>query len=253
MKLQDAVIVITGGAQGLGRATGEFLASRGARLALIDVDQPRLDEAAEACRKAGGQARAYCCDIADEEAVDATFDRITGDYGALDGLVNNAGILRDGLLVKAKSGEVTDRLSLEDWKTVMDVNLTGTFLCGRAAATHMIELGRPGCIINVSSLSQAGNIGQSNYSASKAAVSTLATVWAKELARYGIRAMAIAPGFVETEILSAMKPEQLEKMTSMIPLNRLGKPDEIASTVAFILENNYLSGRVIEVDGALRL
>lgn len=253
MKVQDAVIVITGGARGLGRSSAEYLAGRGARLALIDLDPGTLDDATRACEEAGGEARSYVCNIAREDEVDATFRQIVADFGAIDALVNNAGILRDGMLVKTKDGEIVKRMSLEQWQSVIDVNLTGTFLCGREAATHMIEQGRGGCIVNISSISRAGNIGQSNYSATKAAVATLATTWASELARYGIRAMAIAPGFIETEMIAAMKPEMLERMTAGIPLKRIGKPDNIASTVAFILENDYLSGRVIEVDGALRL
>jgi len=253
MKLQDAVIVITGGGRGLGRATAEYLAARGARLALIDLDQSALDDAAAACKAAGGEARGYSCNVAKEADVEATFNQIANDFGAIDALINNAGILRDGMLVKTKDGKIVKRLSLEQWQSVMDVNLTGTFLCGREAATHMIEQQRPGCIINISSISRAGNIGQSNYSASKAAVVALVTTWASELARYGIRAMAIAPGFIGTEMIASMKPEMLEMMTAGIPLKRIGQPDEIASTVAFILENDYLSGRTIEVDGALRL
>ncbi|TVP59291.1 MAG: SDR family oxidoreductase [Halomonadaceae bacterium] len=258
MKLHHAVIVITGGGRGLGRATAEYLAARGARLALLDMDARVLDEAVAGCKAAGGEARGYTCNVADEADVEATFAAIMKDFGALHGLVNNAGILRDGMLVKCKDGEIVNRLSLAQWQAVIDVNLTGTFLCGREAATHMIAQSASedftgGCIINLSSISRAGNIGQSNYSASKAAVCALATGWASELARYRIRAMAIAPGFIGTEMIASMKPEMLERMTAGIPLKRVGQPDEIASTVAFILENDYLSGRVIEVDGGLRL
>jgi 3-oxoacyl-[acyl-carrier protein] reductase len=253
MKVQDATIVVTGGGQGLGRAMAESLASRGARLALIDLNQDRLDEAVKACEKAGGSARSYLCNVADEAAVETTFKMIRDDFSGIDALINNAGILRDGLLVKAKDGEITKRMSLQEWQSVIDVNLTGVFLCGREAATHMIQDQRAGCIINISSISRAGNIGQSNYSAAKAGVVALATGWARELARYQIRAAAIAPGFIETEMTASMKPEALEKMTAGIPLKRMGQPHHIAQAVAFILENDYFSGRVIEVDGALRL
>ena len=124
---------------------------------------------------------------------------------------------------------------------------------GREAATKMIEAGKPGCIVNISSISRAGNIGQTNYSAAKAGVVALTTTWAKELARFGIRTGAIAPGFIGTEMVMSMKPEALDMMTKGIPLKRVGAPEEIASTVAFIMENDYFSGRVIEVDGGLRL
>lgn len=253
MKVQDAVVVVTGGGQGLGRAMAEFLASRGAQLALVDLNQDRLDEAVSACEQFGVNARSYLCNVADEAAVEATFKRIRDDFSGIDVLINNAGILRDGLLVKAREGEVIKRLSLQEWQSVIDVNLTGVFLCGREAATHMIQDRRAGCIINISSISRAGNMGQSNYSAAKAGVVALATVWARELARYQIRAAAIAPGFIETEMTASMKPEALEKMTAGIPLQRMGQPEHIAQAVAFILENDYFSGRVIEVDGALRL
>src|SRR5690606_15701597 len=124
----------------------------------------------------------YLCNVADETAVESTFGQIRHDFGAIDALVNNAGILRDGLLVKARDGEISKRMSLQEWQSVIDVNLTGVFLCGREAATHMIQDQRGGCIINISSISRAGNIGQSNYSAAKAGVVALASGWARELA-----------------------------------------------------------------------
>ncbi|WP_375170214.1 SDR family oxidoreductase [Marinobacter sp.] len=253
MKIQDSVIAITGGGQGLGRAMAEYLAARGAKLALIDLMPEKLAEAAEACIEAGGDARTYVCNVAKEEDVEQTFAAIVEDFGQLNGLVNNAGILRDGLMVKVKDGQVEKRMELAQWQAVIDVNLTGVFLCGREASTQMIKNGDRGVIMNIASISRAGNMGQSNYSAAKAGVSALVPVWAKELARYGIRCMGIAPGFIETEMTASMKPEALEKMTAGIPLKRMGQPAEIASAVAFIFENDYMSGRMIEVDGALRL
>ncbi|MEA1081479.1 SDR family oxidoreductase [Marinobacter qingdaonensis] len=253
MKIQDSVIAITGGGQGLGRAMAEYLAARGAKIALIDLMPEKLAEAAEACKEAGGDARTYVCNVAKEEDVEQTFAAIVEDFGQLNGLVNNAGILRDGLMVKVKDGQVEKRMELAQWQAVIDVNLTGVFLCGREASTQMIKNGDRGVIVNIASISRAGNMGQSNYSAAKAGVSALVPVWAKELARYGIRCMGIAPGFIETEMTASMKPEALEKMTAGIPLKRMGQPAEIASAVAFIFENDYMSGRMIEVDGALRL
>tara|TARA_Y100001001_G_scaffold11661_1_gene10659 strand:- start:181 stop:942 length:762 start_codon:yes stop_codon:yes gene_type:complete len=253
MKLQDSVIAITGGGQGLGRAMGEYLAAKGAKVALIDLMPEKLDEAVAACKAAGSEARSYVCNVAKEEDVEQTFEAIVKDFGHLNGLVNNAGILRDGLMIKVKDGEVERRMELSQWQAVIDVNLTGVFLCGREAATQMIKNGDQGAIINIASISRAGNMGQSNYSAAKAGVSALVPVWAKELARYGIRCAGIAPGFIETEMTASMKPEALEKMTAGIPLKRMGKPEEIASAAAFIFENDYVSGRMIEVDGALRL
>jgi 3-oxoacyl-[acyl-carrier protein] reductase len=144
-------------------------------------------------------------------------------------------------------------MSLSQWQAVIDVNLTGVFLCGREAAERMVGLGNGGVIINISSISRHGNVGQSNYTAAKAGVASLAVVWARELARYGIRVGAIAPGFTHTSILEAMKPEILEKMIAPVPLGRLGEPAEIAHAARFIFENDFFTGRVIDLDGGLRL
>lgn len=252
MQLKDKVIIITGGGQGLGRAMAEHLAGQGARLALVDLNQERLGEAVAVCQQAGGEARAYLCNVASEEQVEAMVAQVVNDFGALHGLVNNAGILRDGLLLKVKDGQVS-KMSLAQWQAVIDVNLTGVFLCTREVAAKMVELKCEGAIVNISSISRAGNMGQTNYSAAKAGVASATVVWAKELARYGIRVAGVAPGFIETEMVASMKPEALEKMTAGIPLRRMGKPLEIAQAVAFIFENDYYSGRILELDGGLRL
>ncbi|HEX5843707.1 MAG TPA: SDR family oxidoreductase [Pseudomonas sp.] len=252
MQLKDKVIIITGGCQGLGRAMAEYLADKGAKLALVDLNQEKLDEAVAACQAKGVQARAYLCNVANEEQVTQTVGQIAEDFGAINGLVNNAGILRDGLTIKVKDGEIT-KLSLAQWQSVIDVNLTGVFLCTREVAAKMIELKSEGAIVNISSISRAGNIGQANYSAAKAGVAADTVVWARELARYGIRVAGVAPGFIETEMTGSMKPEALEKMTAGIPLRRMGKPAEIAHSVAYILENDYYTGRILELDGGLRL
>ena len=253
MDLKDKVIVVTGGGQGLGRAIACGLAARGAKLALVDLNQERLDETVELCQQAGGDGRAYIANVAVEAEVTALFDQVVADFGALSGLVNNAGILRDGLLLKVKDGEIIKKMSLAEWQAVIDVNLTGVFLCGREAAVKMVELGCPGLILNISSVSRAGNMGQSNYSAAKAGVAAMTVTWAKELARYNIRSAAIAPGFIGTEMIASMKPEALAKMEAQIPLRRVGTPEEIAHTAAFIFENDYITGRVMETDGGIRL
>jgi 3-oxoacyl-[acyl-carrier protein] reductase len=252
MQIKDSVIIITGGGQGLGRSMAEYLAGRGARLALLDLNSERLDEAVQACEALGAKARAYLCNVANEEQVVQTVNQIAEDFGAIHGLINNAGILRDGLLLKSRDGEI-QKMSLAQWQSVIDVNLTGVFLGTREVAAKMIELGNQGLIINISSISRAGNMGQSNYSAAKAGVASLTVVWAKELARYGIRVAGVAPGFIETEMTGSMKPEALEKMTAGIPLKRMGKPDEIAHSVAYLLENDYYTGRILELDGGLRI
>ena len=253
MKIQDTVIAITGGAQGLGAAMALSLAQKGANIALIDMNPERLSETEKACEQLGVKAKSYVCNVAKEDEVESTFNQIIIDFGQLDGLINNAGILRDGLLTKVKDGKVVGKLSFQQWQTVIDVNLSGVFLCGREAAIKMIETKRPGCIINISSIAKAGNIGQSNYSAAKAGVVALSTTWAKELARYGIRSMSIAPGFMETEMTASMKPEAQEHMKRIIPLGKAGQPSHIEQSVVHIFENDYLTGRVIEVDGGLRI
>ncbi|HBX25926.1 MAG TPA: short chain dehydrogenase, partial [Gammaproteobacteria bacterium] len=162
MVLDDKVIVITGGAQGLGLATALRLAPKRPHIALIDMSQHKLAEAKNATESAGGSVSVWECDISEEEAVDEVFTQIAKQNGRLDAVVNNAGVTRDALLLKVKEGEVEKRMSLKDWQQVVDVNLTGTFLCGRAAATEMVKAGSGGCIINISSISRHGNMGQTN-------------------------------------------------------------------------------------------
>ncbi len=253
MSIANSVIVITGGGQGLGRTAAIYLASRGAQLALIDLNQDALDSSVQLCREAGGEARSYIANVAIEADVVHCFEQIVSDFDRLDAIVNNAGIIRDAMLIKAKDGVISSRMTLQQWQSVVDVNLTGVFLCGREAASKMVEQGDGGVIINIASISKAGNMGQSNYAAAKAGVEALTVTWAKELARYSIRAAAIAPGFMNTEMTAAMKPEAREMMTKAIPLRRMGQPENIAQTIAFILENDYISGRTLEIDGALRL
>lgn len=253
MQIKDSVIAITGGAQGLGRAMALDFASQGAKLALIDLDETKLQATLAEVQAAGGIGHYYLANVAEESAVEQTFAQIAQDFGALDVAINNAGITRDGLLVKAKDGEITGKMSLSNWEQVINVNLTGVFLCGREAAAQMIKLGSKGVIINISSISRAGNMGQTNYAAAKAGVVAMTVAWAKELSRYGIRTGAVAPGFMATDMVSAMPEEVLAKITSGIPLKRLGTPEEIAHSVRYIVENDYFSGRVIECDGALRI
>jgi 3-oxoacyl-[acyl-carrier protein] reductase len=254
MDLNNSVIVVTGGARGLGAAMALRLAGAGARLALVDIDPDQLATTADECREAGApRVSTHSVNVADEREVEDLFAEVRSEFGTLQGLVNNAGITRDALLVKYRDGEQASKMTLDQWQAVIDVNLTGVFLCGREAAAAMIETGSRGCIVNISSISRAGNMGQTNYSAAKAGVAAMAVAWARELARYGIRAASIAPGFIGTEMVMAMKPEARDKLTAGIPLGRIGDPDEIAATVQFIFENDYVNGRCFDVDGGLRL
>ncbi|QJT34621.1 SDR family oxidoreductase [Aeromonas media] len=253
MDITGKVIAITGAGRGLGRAIALRLASQGAVLALIDVNRADLEVTEAEVRSRDGRCALFVCNVADEPEVEATFVAIEEQLGALHGLVNCAGILRDGMLIKMKEGELVEKMSLSQWQAVIDVNLTGTFLCGREGAALMAKGGQGGVIINISSIARAGNIGQSNYAASKAGVASLVVTWGRELARHGIRVMGIAPGVFATDMTAAMKPEAMARMQQAIPVGALGQGEQLAQTVQFILANDYLSGRIIDLDGGLRL
>jgi 3-oxoacyl-[acyl-carrier protein] reductase len=253
MQLKSKTVVVTGAARGIGRAIAVRFAGLGANLALIDLNADGLSATLEQCAAQGVTARTYTGNVAVESDVCRVMDQVASDFGRVDVLVNNAGIIRDGLLLKGKDGIVTDKMSLAQWQAVIDVNLTGVFLCAREAAERMVKSGEGGVIVNVSSISRHGNAGQTNYSATKAGVAAMTVVWAKELARYGIRVGAIAPGFIETEILSTMRPEVLERTLQTVPLKRPGKPDEVAQVAQFIVENDFFSGRCVDLDGGMRI
>ena len=221
MNIEGKVFVITGAARGLGLAICHAIADKGGLCALVDVDHSKVEAAATM-------------------------------FGRLDGLINNAGLLRDAMLIKFKQGELQEKMSLSQWQSVIDVNLTGTFLCGREGAAAMAKADNGGVIINISSIAKAGNMGQSNYAASKAGVAALVTTWAGELKRFGIRVAGIAPGVMATDMTEAMKPEALERIKKVIPLGRLGARNELADVAIFIIENDYMNGRLVELDGGLR-
>ncbi|MFN3899217.1 MAG: SDR family oxidoreductase [Alishewanella aestuarii] len=250
MNLKDKTIVITGGAQGLGLEMARMCAAEGARLALLDMNPEQL-AAAKAELSAQTQVVVYVANVADEAQVEATFAQIDADFNGIDGLINNAGILRDGLLLKVKDGELVAKMPLQQFQSVIDVNLTGVFLCGREAAALMVKHGRKGVIINMSSVARAGNMGQTNYAASKAGVVAMTVTWARELGRYGIRVGAIAPGVIRTAMTDAMKPEARERLEKMKPVGRLGEAAEIAHTAKYIFENDFFTGRVVEIDGGI--
>ncbi|HKU16406.1 MAG TPA: SDR family NAD(P)-dependent oxidoreductase [Steroidobacteraceae bacterium] len=253
MQLDGKVVVITGAGRGIGRAMALAFARKRSSLALLDLNQSDLDQTRALCEAESARCSAYICNVAREEDVAAALDGVVRDLGRLDVMINNAGITKDALLVKVQEGKVVGKMSLDQWRAVVDVNLTGVFLGAREAAQRMIGLGHGGVIISISSISRAGNMGQSNYSATKAGVVAMTVVWAKELARYGIRTGAIAPGFTRTEILDAMKPEMVERMVNAVPLKRMAEPAEMAHAAVFIAENDYFSGRVVEVDGGQRI
>jgi 3-oxoacyl-[acyl-carrier protein] reductase len=253
MNVKGSVIAITGAGGGLGSGMARRLAGQGARLALLDYRADLMDGLVAELGMDKADLLVLGCDVSNEEQVDSAFAGIVDHFGALDVLVNNAGITRDALTLKFRDGELVSRMSLADWQAVIDVNLTGVFLCGRAAAEQMIRAGTKGLIVNISSISRGGNMGQANYSATKAGVAAMTVTWAKEFARYGLRVNTVSPGFIGTEMVRSMKPEALAKLTAMIPAGRIGEPDEIAHTVQFLVENEFVNGRNIEVDGAMRL
>jgi 3-oxoacyl-[acyl-carrier protein] reductase len=253
MQLQDKIIVITGGAQGLGLEMARMCASSGAHLALIDMNEAQLEQAAAELASHGVQVKTYRANVADEPSVEQTFAAIASDFGGIDGLINNAGILRDGLLLKFKDGVMQSKMSLQQFQSVIDVNLTGVFLCGREAGALMVQTGRKGVIINMSSVARAGNMGQTNYAASKAGVVAMTVTWARELGRYGIRVGAIAPGVIRTSMTDAMKPEARDRLVAMKPVGRLGEAHEIAHSAKYIFENDFFTGRVIEIDGGISM
>lgn len=253
MNLQNQVIVITGAAQGLGKAMAEEFAKQGAHIALLDMQAEAVEAAASEIEKLGVKAYGYAVNVTDEKQVEETFAKIATDFVKINGLINSAGIMRDGMLLKVKEGKVVNKMPLEQFQSVLDVNVTGTFLCSREAAAQMVETKSKGVILNLSSVSRAGNAGQTNYSASKAAVATMTVSWAKELARFGIRTGCIAPGLVETAMAAQMRPEMREMFIKSIPAQRLAEVEELAHAAKFIFENDYFTGRTLELDGGTRV
>jgi 3-oxoacyl-[acyl-carrier protein] reductase len=252
MEIKDKVIVVTGGGRGLGKAFANDLADRGAKLALVDLNADDLANVQASCEAKGVEVRTYVTNVAQEDEVVKLFEDVVSDFGTVDALINNAGITRDGLLVRKKDG-VVQKMSLANWQIVIDVNLTGVFLCAREFFGKLLEQDKAGVCINISSISRNGNMGQTNYTATKSGVAEMTVTWAKELSRYGIRVGAIAPGYINTEMVAAIRDDVKQKIIDQVPLKRLGDPSEMSHSAIYILENDYFTGRVIECDGGLRI
>ena len=250
MRLKDKVALITGGAAGIGKATAVRFAEEGAAVVICDVDRPGGEKT---LKELGPAAGFYRVDVTDRGSVDSWVDRVLEKYGRIDVLVNNAGIVRDSLLVKMKDGELIRQMPEDDFDLVVAINLKGVFNCTQAVVPAMIRQAG-GVILNASSIvGMDGNLGQTNYIATKAGVIGMTKVWARELGRHNIRVNAVAPGFTATEILTSMPDKVLEGMKARTPLGRLGQPEDIANAYLFLAsdEAGFISGNVLRVDGGL--
>jgi len=248
MELSDLRIIVTGGAQGMGAHFATRLHEAGAKVAAGDVNEAGL-----AALPAGIERRRL--DVTSEADVAAFVAWAAERLGGLNGLVNNAGILRDGLLVKRDkaTGEVTT-LAKADWDAVIGVNLTGATLMAREVVAWMARAGaRPGVIVNISSIARHGNRGQSNYVAAKAALAANTVTWAREFAAFGVRVGAVAPGMIETPMTRGMNQKARDALVAAVPVGRVGLPEDIWKAVRFVLECDYFDGRCVDVDGGLGL
>ncbi len=244
MELQNKVALVTGGAQGIGKTISEELVRNGAHVVLGDVNLEGAQATAEAINNSGGSASAVKIDVSNPAEVKQVFDFIMKDKKPVDILINNAGITRDGLMIRMK--EV-------DWDIVLNINLKGSFLCSQQAAKQMMKQ-KSGAIVNIASIvGVMGNFGQANYSASKAGVIGLTKTLAREVASRGIRVNAVAPGFIDTEMTRVLDESVRQSLIEQIPLAKLGLPEDVARCVAFLVSDrsSYITGQVINVNGGM--
>ncbi|MDX9990426.1 MAG: beta-ketoacyl-ACP reductase [Anaerolineales bacterium] len=250
MRLKDKVTLVTGGAAGIGKATALRFAEEGAKVVICDVNE----EAGQALlAELGPESRFYKVNVADRQEVQAWVDDVVAHYGRVDVLINNAGILRDGMFVRVKDGQLVKQMEEAAWDAVINVNLKGVFNCTQAVTPYMIKQGG-GVIVNASSVvGLYGNFGQTNYVATKAGVIGMTKVWARELGRHNIRVNAVAPGFVMTEMVQQMPENILNDMKSHTPLGRLGDPRDIANAYLWLASDEaaYVHGATISVDGGI--
>jgi 3-oxoacyl-[acyl-carrier protein] reductase len=248
MRFQGKVCLVTGGASGIGKAAAQAFAREGAKVVICDLAEEAGEQVAS---EIGGDF--YKVNVTDRQAVQDWVDDVAKKYSHIDVLINNAGILRDGLFVKVKDGELVKQMSEADFDLVISVNLKGVFNCTQAVAPVMIKQGG-GAIISVSSVvGLDGNFGQTNYVATKAGVIGMTKVWARELGRSNVRVNAVAPGFTATEMVKAMPEKILDGMKAHTPLGRLGEPADIANAFLFLAsdEASFITGAVLRVDGGI--
>lgn len=246
MRLSGKVAIITGAANGLGLAAAEIFAREGASVAIADYNEEQGTARARELVEKGHRVAFFQVNVADQDSVNSMVKNVIDTFGKIDILVNNAGITKDAMLKK---------MTLENFQRVIDVNLTGVFLCTQAVIPTMTEQGS-GKIINTSSVSGVyGNIGQTNYAAAKAGVVGMTKTWAKELGRKGINVNAVAPGFIETNMTAAVPEKILEQLKATIPLGHLGKPEDIANAYLYLAsdESKYVNGTVLHVDGGIMM
>jgi 3-oxoacyl-[acyl-carrier protein] reductase len=240
----NKVAIVTGGGQGIGRAIALDLAEAGADVVVADINLETAEAAAAEAAAAGSTPLAFQLDVADAENVEALVVKVSEKYGRIDYLINNAGITKDGLLM---------RMSDDAWRAVIDINLTGTYLCSKAVIRVMMKQ-REGRIVNISSVVGAmGNVGQTNYAASKAGVIGFTRSLAREVAARGITVNAVAPGFIQTAMTDALPDKARDELVNLIPSGRLGTPEDVAYAVRFLVaeEASYITGQVLHVNGGM--
>ncbi len=249
MKLNEANILITGGGSGLGKTMATSLAGTAANVIVVDRNAAALDE----LQKEYPNIKCYTADLTDHDSVAELTTEIFKDFGKINVLVNNAGIIHSELLVKILSPDDIKH-SVENWRKTIDVNLNAVFYVTVNVAEKMVKNRSKGVIINISSISSYGNLGQSAYSATKAALNALTVTWSKELGMFGIRCVAIAPGFMDTPSTAAALTEaKIKSYKNATPIGRLGKTEELVHAVVFIIENEFYNGTISNLDGGLKL
>lgn len=250
MRMKDKVVLVTGGAAGIGKATALRFAEEGAKVVICDVNEAAGQETVKLL---GTDAAFYRVNVTSRADAQAWMDGVTAKYGRIDVLVNNAGILRDGLLIKFKEGQLVSQMAEAEFDQVVSVNLKGVFNCTQAAAPVMAKQGS-GVILNATSVVGIdGNFGQTNYVASKSGVIGMTKVWSRELGRFGIRVNAVAPGFISTDMVAGMPEKVLDGMRARTPLGRLGEPRDIANAYLFLAsdEASFITGATLRVDGGI--